>query len=77
MQVKSKLTKIYRPDWTKGVNRDEKKLWLNKNENVKNNKKRCEKPLKDSGLKFLKKISLDYNNVDVFENYYNYIWVRD
>ena len=33
MQVKSKLTKIYRPDWTKGLNRDEKKLWLNKNEN--------------------------------------------
>ena len=23
------------------------------------------------------KTSLDYNNVGAFENYYNYIWVRD
>ena len=33
MQIKSKLKKIYRPDWTKGIDRDKKKLWLDKNEN--------------------------------------------
>ena len=54
-----------------------KSVLIEINENVKNNKERCEKPLKDSGLKFLKKTSLDYNNVGALENCYNHIWVRD
>ena len=54
-----------------------KSVLIEINENVKDNKERCEKPLKDSGLKFLKKTSLDYNNVGAFENCYNHIWVRD
>ena len=54
-----------------------KSVLIEVNENVVDNKERCEKPLKDSGLKFLKKTSLDYNGVGAFKNCYNYIWVRD
>ena len=54
-----------------------KSVLIEINENVKDNKERCEKPLKDSGLKFLKKTPLDYNNVGAFENCYNHIWIRD
>ena len=54
-----------------------KSVLIEINENVKDVKERCEKPLKDSGLKFLKKTSLDYNSVGAFENCYNHIWVRD
>ena len=31
---KYKLKKIFRPDWTKGNNRNKKLLWLDKNENT-------------------------------------------
>ena len=47
------------------------------NENVEGNKEKCEKPLKDSGLKFLRKTSLDYNDDGSFKNCYNHIWARD
>ena len=54
-----------------------KSVLIEVNENIEGNRVRCEKPLKDSGLKFLKKTSLDYNDVGAFKNCYNYIWVRD
>ena len=57
--------------------RKTKSILVEVNENVKENKERCEKMLKDSGLKFLKKKPVDYNNVGTLKNCYNHIWVRD
>ena len=54
-----------------------KSILVEVNENVKENKERCEKMLKDSGLKFLKKKPVDDNNVGTLKNCYNHIWVRD
>ena len=54
-----------------------KSVLVEVNENLKNNSEKCEKHLRESGLKFLKKTSLDYNNASGLKNCYNHIWVRD
>ena len=54
-----------------------KSVLIEINEDVKDNKEKCEKPLKDSGFKFLKKTSLDYTDEGAFKNCYNHIWIKD
>ena len=53
-----------------------KSVLIEINEEVEGNKEKCEKTLKDSGFKFLKKTSLDYTDEGKFKNCYNHIWVR-
>ena len=54
-----------------------KSVLIEINEDIDGNKEKCEQPLQDSGFKFLKKTSLDYNDDGSFKNCYNYIWLRD
>jgi FkbM family methyltransferase len=54
-----------------------KSVLIEINENLKVNMEKCEQLLKDSGFKFLRKTTLDYNDDGSFKNCYNYIWLRD
>ena len=54
-----------------------KSVLIEINENLKANKDKCEEPLKNSGFKFLRKTSVDYNDDGSFKNCYNYVWIRD
>ena len=54
-----------------------KSILIEINENFLENKEKCEECLKKSGLKFLNKTSLDYNNKGNYEGCYNQIWIRD
>ena len=54
-----------------------KSVLIEINENFLENKEKCEKYLRESGLKFYKKTSLDYNNIGAFKGCYNCIWIRE
>ena len=54
-----------------------KSVLIEINEDVAGIKEKCEKPLKESGFKFLRKTSLDYTGEGTFKNCYNQIWVKE